>query len=245
MHLEFQTQEGIKMSFGSDPNGGFNEASIAYKDSPTIENYLRLRRSNPDDEIEVSVLGGIDALFAMQDELKQFGFDPDEIPAVLDADPEAISALSLKLLESIVEGKQLEERGETQTVRRGLVVPNKLIDWLICIMLEATSWNDREDIHRDLIVLIKERLLGGAYSHYVQTVQSHELKQRALWLGAQLKAQGHDVSIRKIASALSIAPSTVSRWFPEQSFQDEVKKLSCLFDENGKLRPLSELRTSP
>lgn len=225
------------MSFGSGPKGGYNAASLAYKENPTIENYVRLRKENPEAEIEISVLGGIDALFAMQEELQRFGFDPNEIPAVLDADPEAISALSLNLLERLVEAKNLAKSGETQTVRRGLTVPNKLIDWLICLMLEATSWSDREDIHRDLIVLIKERL-GGSNSQYIQAVESHEMKQRAVWFAAQLIARGDEVSMRRIASALSLSPSTLSRWFSETSFLDEAQKLSAGFDENGKLRPL-------
>ena len=49
---------------------GFNEVSKAFKRKPTLENYLALRRAHPDETIEVSVFGGIDPLFAVEDELK-------------------------------------------------------------------------------------------------------------------------------------------------------------------------------
>jgi len=44
------------MSFGSAEGGGFNDVSRAYKEKPTLENYLTLRRANPTAEIEVAVL---------------------------------------------------------------------------------------------------------------------------------------------------------------------------------------------
>jgi len=53
--------------------GEFNDVSKAFKRKPTLENYLALRRAHPDETIEVAVFGGIDPLFALEDELEKYG----------------------------------------------------------------------------------------------------------------------------------------------------------------------------
>jgi hypothetical protein len=62
------------MSFGSRTDGGrgYNDESLAYKRNPTLENYLKIRRENPSAEIEIAVLGGIDPMFALEDEFKRY-----------------------------------------------------------------------------------------------------------------------------------------------------------------------------
>ena len=88
--------------FGSDENG-FNAFSKRYKENPSIAHYLKLRREHPEAEIEISVSGGIDHLFFMQSELQRFGIDPQLVASVLDANSEAISEISLLLLEKLVQ----------------------------------------------------------------------------------------------------------------------------------------------
>lgn len=225
------------MDYASNPAGGFNDVTKAFKDDPTLEHYHRLRRADPNAEIEVAVLNGLDAVFAMEEEFKRYGIDAALVASCLDADPAAISELSLRLIENRIEAQKLEEEGETQLVSRGLVIPEKMVDWLICLMLEAMSWNDDLTMHRDLIVLLRDRL-GGTNPHYKQSVDAHERRQNAKWLAASLKAQGVKVTIRMVAGALGVAPSTVLRWFPHSSFEDEVERLSRVFDKDGKLIPL-------
>src|SRR6185312_15741041 len=128
-------------NYGSDENG-FNEFSKAYKKAPSIENYVKLRRQNPDAEIEVSVIGGMEALFALEGELRRYGVDPDLVASVMDANPQAISELSLQLLQKIIEARELKKKGKTHLMRRGLAVPDKLINWLVTCALDALSWND-------------------------------------------------------------------------------------------------------
>jgi hypothetical protein len=179
-----------RMGFGSGDDGRFNDVTRAYKQDPTLERYLALRRSHPDAEIEVAVLGGIDDLFALEGELARYGIGAHPLmTGVLDADQAAISELSLKLMDHIVRARQLTEKGETQLVRRGAAMPDSLIDWLICVALDAQSWTNSMELNRDLIVLIRERL-GGSNQHYRQAVTAHTRQRSALWIGAQLKAQG-------------------------------------------------------
>jgi len=227
--------------YGSDDDGGFNAISRAYKRDPTIDHYLRLRRENPDGEIEVAVIGGMEQLFYLEPELRKYGFEPELVASVMDADPEAISELALLIIQKLIEAKQLSKSGETHLVRRGLAVPDKLVNWLVTCMLDALSWNDNLHIPRDLIVLIRERL-GGSNPEYEQGSRAHEMRWHAIIVGAQLKAQGIEPSFRMLAKVFNVAPSTVMRWFPNDDFQKEVEAWSKTFDEDGKPRPLSDLR---
>jgi hypothetical protein len=62
--------------FGTEPGkSGFNDLTKEYKKSPTIENYVRLRREHPEGEVEVSTTGGVEFLFAQEKELSSYGLD--------------------------------------------------------------------------------------------------------------------------------------------------------------------------
>src|SRR5271155_2556694 len=106
--------------FGSDPDGsGFNAISKEYKASHTIENYVRLRRQRPNEEIEISTSGGIEFVFNFESDLRDLGFDPGLICGLLDADPEVQAEISLQLLEMLLERAKLEKSGATHVVSRG------------------------------------------------------------------------------------------------------------------------------
>jgi len=230
--------------YGSNESGGYNAFSTAYKMKPSLEHYLHLRRENPDAEIEVAVTGGAEELGYMESELRKYGFDPDLVVSIMDADPDAISELSLQLMEKIIEGDSLSKSGETHLVRRGLAVPDKLINWLIGCMLDGLSWNDDLYISRDLIVLIRDRL-GGFNSEYEQATRAHEMRSNAITIGGQLLARGITPSFRMIADIFGVAPSTVKRWFPNGEFLGEVERRSSWFDEEGKLRSTEALFDFP
>jgi len=237
---EKQTMSG----YGSDENGGYNALSKAYKKNPSIEQYVQLRRNKPNAEIEISVIGGMDQLFFLEAELRKYGFDPSRVASVMDADQEAISELSLQLMEKLIEAKALSKKGKSHLARRGLAVPDKLINWLITCMLDSLSWNDHLHIPRDLIVLIRERL-GGSNPEYEKTSNAHQMRWAALTIGGQLQARGINPSFRMLAGILNVAPSTVKRWFPNGEFTVEVERVSHWFDENGKPRPIGEMFHRP
>ena len=226
--------------FGSTKKG-FNKLTSEYKKSPSIENYVKLRRQHPRSEIEVSVLGGIDPLFYMEPVLKQYGFDPQLIASVMDADADSISEASLQLMEKMIEARQRSMRGDTHLIRRGHAIPDKLIDWIVCCSLDALSWNDDLYIPRDLIVLIRERL-GGSNPEYRQGSQTYEKKRNAGLIAGQLKARGVRPTYKLLASILKVAPSTVKRWFKPGEFEQEADRWSQLCDRNGNLLPLSGLK---
>jgi hypothetical protein len=219
--------------YDSDEDGGYNASSKEYKKNPSIKVYLKLRRENPDVEIEVSIIGGMEQLFFLEPELKKFGFDPLLVASVMDANPKAISELSLQLLEKMVEAKELSKNGKTHLARRGLAVPDKLSNCLIACMLDAMSWNGDLYFPRELIVLIRERL-GSSNPEYEQASHAHEMRGAAISIGGQLQARGIKPSFRMLAGILKVAPSTVKRWFPNGEFMQEVGRISTWFDEDGK-----------
>jgi hypothetical protein len=180
----------------------------------------------------------------MEGELRKYGFDPEMIASVLDADPEAISEVSLQIMEKLIEAKTLAKAGQTHLTRRGLAIPDKLVNWLIACMLDAVSWNDDLYIPRDLIVLIRERL-GGSNPEYEQASRAHEMRSNAITVGGQLLARGITPSFRMISELFGVAPSTVKRWFPDGDFLAEAQRRSAWFDEQGKLRPTEEVFGRP
>ena len=224
---------------GSKDDGGYNEPSMAYKKAPSIEHYVKLRRTDPGAEIEIAVIGGMDQLFFMEEELSKFGFDPEMVASVLNADPEAISELTLQIMEKIIEARSLAKAGQTHLTRRGLAIPDKLVNWLVACMLDALSWNDDLYIPRDLIVLIRERL-GGSNPEYEQASDAHLKRSAAITIGGQLKARGIKPSFRMLAGVLNVSPSTVMRWFPDGDFEEEIERVATWFDENGQMRDLKD-----
>jgi hypothetical protein len=233
--------EAHPQGFGSDENG-FNEISKAYKKNPSIENYVKLRRGNPEAQIEVAVVGGIESLFYMRRQLERYGISANLVASVMDADCDAISEISLQLMEKIIETRKLTKAGKSQLIRRGLAIPDKLIDWIITCSLDALSWNDELYIPRDLIVLIRERL-GGSNSEYKQASEAYEHKGKAAFVAGQLKAQGIAPTFKRLGEIFGVAPSTVKRWFAPGEFQHETDRWSSSFDKNGKLIPLDKPMT--
>jgi hypothetical protein len=224
-------------NFGSVESGGFNEITKEYKANPTIENYVKLRRANPSAEIEVGVIGGFDSMFYMREELERYGIDPDLLGGILDSDQDAIGEISLRLMEKMVEGRQIERAGETHLIRRGLALPERLIDWVICCSLDSLSWNDELTIPRDLIVLVRERL-GGSNPQYEKEGEVRKNKIDAEMIAGQLMAQGVMPTFKILGRALGVAPSTVMRWFEPGELEEARDRWAKSFDKDGKLLPL-------
>lgn len=231
----------MAQSFGSSEGGGFNEITKIYKADPSIENYVRLRRGNPEAEIEVSTVGGFDSMFYMREELARYDIDPELLGGILDADQDAISEMALRLMEKIIEAREIAADGETHLIRRGLAIPEKLIDWIICCSLDALSWNDDLMTPRDLIVLVRERL-GGSNLHYEKEGEIRQNKQNAGLIAGQLMARGVNPTFKIIGEALGVAPSTVKRWFGPGEFERERDVHAKWFDKDGNLCPLIQRR---
>ena len=69
---------GAAVSDEEDVNreSGFNEITKEYQASPTIENYVRVRRKYPLVPLEIATSGGLEFFFLHEDELRLHGIDP-------------------------------------------------------------------------------------------------------------------------------------------------------------------------
>jgi hypothetical protein len=159
----------------ASPASGFTGITKEYKASPTIENYVRLRRLHPSDPLEVATTGGIEFLFSRENELRLQGIDPGLVASVLDADIDAQSELSLVLIELLIARSKKEAAGETHIVSRNKAISDKLVNYLIATALDSLDWNHELVISRELIVLIKHQL--GIISSQYEVEESRTRKK--------------------------------------------------------------------
>lgn len=201
--------------------GVWSELSLAFKDDPTLEQYLELRRANPGKLIEIATSWSLDWVFPNEKRLKAFGISVEDVVGSLDADEACASRLSLRLIELIVERRAREKSGETHLIGRGEVISDSLLNYLIAMMLDALDWNDSMIIPRDLIVLVKHQL-GADTSAETRTMDVWQSRKNAIHIGAQLKKMGYPVTLGTVAETMKVERSTVMRWFKDGDFQLEV-----------------------
>jgi hypothetical protein len=233
-----------RLDEGSMTDESEKSASVTreFKANPTIENYVRLRRQNPDIQIEPAIYGGLDHAYRLEDDLKRFGIDIRLYVYTLDADEAAISELSLQLLENMILAQSLERQGETHLASRGRIIPDHLIDWLTCSMLDALSWTGSLYIPRDLIVLARSRLIPGQ-SDIEKAVDTWGRKNQSAMIAGQMLVRKMKPSFRSVAKILRVQPSTVKRWFvSEQEFTDLARHWEQIYAPGGLHDELKEIR---
>ena len=231
--------------FGTEPGKpGFNDPTTEYKNSPEIENYVRLRREHPKGEVEISTTGGLEFLSAQEKDLRSHGLDPDVVIRLFDADLGAQAEISLLLLQKIIERDNLHKSGETHIVSRKKVVSDTLINYLIGCALDGVSWaDDNLEITRELIVLIKQQL-GTLTSQYEIEQERLNRRSQAKSIAAQLLNQGKTPTYRNVGRVLGVQASTVMRWFPDGDFIAEAEILLGFMKEYFRdlLRPAGEFK---
>ena len=139
--------------------------------------------------------------------------------------------------------RQLESQGETQLQARKEAISDSLIDYLVITTLEAMKWNGEEFVPGSLVILLRERLLGPNPAYH----KAHEKRKNrkdAAFFAAQLLLRGEDCSVRKVAKIMDIDPSTVSRWFPNNSLRTEAERLRKFFSEEEERLRMLEKRPS-
>ena len=214
--------------------------SKEYKKNPSIETYLDLRKSYPENDIEVAIGGGIEHAFKNQSEIEDLGISIKDYLGILDGDHECISRVCLHLLDSIAQSRKLTAAGHTHLARRHEKIPDQMIDWFICCILNSQSWNGTLELNTDLIVLIRQGLMPGM-STFEDLLAVKTQRSDAALIGGQLLAVGLVPSFRKIAKIMGVQPSTVKRWFAtKDEFDRECTHFARWFDEKGKLRDLSK-----
>jgi len=217
------------LAYDSEIDGVFDpgpdrELSRLFKDNPTIENYLKLRAKNPDNEIEVAVTGGLDWLLANDQLLLDNGIQPRWVAGALDSDHDSISRISLALLQKLADRKQMIGEGKTHLASRGEAISDSFVNYLIAIMLDGMSWNDCLEIPRDLIILIRFQLLGTEEPAMKKRQQMHDFRSNVVSIAASFIERGEKISMRNIAKILKVNVSTISRLFSEDELHDKASQ---------------------
>ena len=237
---ETESSDGIELSIPEEADPfEFSRLSKPFKANPTIQHYVQLRREHPKECIEVATSWALDWVFSNGDVLQRQGIDPQIMAGALDADPECICEVSLTLMERLIEREALEAAGESHVRSRGDAVGDSLVNYLIAMMLDALSWTDLLYIPRDLIVLIKYQI-GADTAAEAKAQETRERRSNAAFAAAQIRAQGGKGSMRELAGLYKVSPSTVARWFPDNSFEQEVEQWTTAI-ETGLLDEIREI----
>jgi hypothetical protein len=207
--------------FGSDQRLSlFSELAANYGEVPSLENYLQLRRNFSEAELDVAVGGGMEAVWALDSELKKHGINPSLVASVLDNYEPDIDELSLRLMECLVARDKLPKSGPGHLEKRRQAIGDALVDYLIVMMLESMEWNKSNPIAipPSLIVLIRDRLCG-ANPDWAKFVRSQEERDNAAFLAAQYFKPGEKISSRKLADLVGVSRSTAARWLADPLFR--------------------------
>lgn len=189
----------------------------AFKDNPTIENYVLLRRKNPEKIIKIAISSGKEWLAANIEMLENIGIPPLIVLEMLETKKAAVSELSLLLMEKLIERDRKEKSGEAHLVSRGVAISDSLVNYLISMMLDVCEWKGDLEIPRDLIVLIRHQIGGELSSDQEKRLKTKLLKDQAALYGGQMIGLERKPSVRAVARSLEVNPSTISRLFPNNS----------------------------
>jgi hypothetical protein len=201
----------------------FKQLVIAYRQEPTLENYIRLRREFPDVEIQVGRFGdgleGLEVLFAFEERFRRYGIDPDLIAGTLDADEHSIDALSLCLMECLIARSELPKHGPGHIAKRREAISDTTINYLIAHMLEALDYNDAMvRIPGSLVVLIRQQLCGLNPDLHNEYLLRAARQDAAIAAGQHFHQTKKTLSIRKLANMLRVSRSMASRWLKDKEF---------------------------
>jgi len=85
--------------------------AILWRENPSLENYLAIRREFPELDIQIAMSAGIDPLFALEDKCRQHGIDPALVAGAMDGFEPKIDKLCLILMERIVAREKINGVG--------------------------------------------------------------------------------------------------------------------------------------
>ena len=209
----------------------FQRLSGRFDEEPSIENYVALRHSFPRGDTEINQLAKVDPgrAEAFELDLERASLSRTLVRGALGGDDRDIDELCLQLMERLIERRAREGRGETQLQGRGKGISDALVGHLIGAMLEVLQQDDLSPMP-SLVVLVREQL-GGPNNGAFKSHTMWKGRKQALFLGMRMKRQGAQPTIRKVAAALKVQPSTVSRWFRDGDFLEQVEKFAALFKE--------------
>ena len=205
-----------------------------FKAEPTLENYLVFRRTFGSSGVESAHLSTDDPVPSIENELRQHDIDPAIFSDALDGNDHQIDELCLRLMEKLVERHALVTSGKSHVQTTWQAIPDSLIDYLAISMLEACEAHDLSPPPA-LVVLLRDRLGGPNPARRKQNMIDQN-RTVAIWMAAQILSNGEKTSIRKIAKAMGLEASTVSRWFKKGELEQEAKRVRGWFKKPSELK---------
>lgn len=198
----------------------------------SIEAYLQLRSDFPGVHIPIQRLGGLDAISPMEKRLEAFGIDGQTLAQVMDANPAAIETVCVVLLEQLARERLLQSEGKTQLQSRGLTPTTSVCFSFVCICFEAMEWNDDPQNISALHFLQQQLLLPGKPEIKAEMERSN-FKFRVEYMAAELlAANGAVPSFRMLARMFRVAPTSISRLFPDHlAFSRKVEAWAKWIEE--------------
>ena len=167
----------------------------------------------------IPALTWFDHLFEIDSELKKHGIEAIDFAGVLDVDAKSIESASLQLLVKLGEIRAKAKQGVSAAVRRRLVASEALIRHMTLCIVEVL-FLEPEPLPEACAVLLRE-LLGGDNT---DLIKKHRPETKIVWeLAVQILAQRPRIGIRALAKMVGVAPSTISRWLKDSSFQADVR----------------------
>lgn len=212
------------LTWSSERLSAFKQLVLNYRREGSIENYLAIKRQFPEVEIQVSRFGGMDPLYALASEFRKQGIDPQLVAGGMDGVEPSIDALSLRLLECIVDREKLPKNGPGHLEKRRAAISDSMVAYLIAIMLESYDWNDEETfrVPASLIVLIRHQLCGLQPDLHTEYQRREHRQNTAIAIGRTLKP-GEQPSVRKVARDYRVPRNTVARWLADNDFKGWVE----------------------
>jgi hypothetical protein len=184
-----------------------------FKSNPTAANYVRLRRANPQTFFASVQFAGLDAALAIEDDFSGAGVDTQLVLNALLADTSSVNRLSLQLLEMLLyRGARHGEHGGTLWKGKK---SSALVDYLICIMVDAIAGHDPNTFPSDLAMLIKERLKGADADLHHKT-KTEAKKSEAIWIAANMILRGEKPTLEAVAKSIRVNKTTVARYFEKE-----------------------------
>jgi hypothetical protein len=227
----------IDMPASKETRSGYRQLTKAFKANATIKNYVTLRRAHPNEMIEVAVTGGYDSIVDNKKTHESFGIDQELLLGIADADCDAISELSLLLMERLISRKQILKAGKSHAVSRGEAISDPLVNRLIAFMLDSMEWNGELFLQRDLLVLIRHQLGMEAQIKAEKEREAREkYKTAATCAATKLAVAGKVPTFRSIAKEVGVDATTIMRWLPRDAL-DLLKQLASDLATNQNSRP--------
>ena len=200
------------------------EFAAKYIKDSGMQNYFELRQQFP--ELEVDAIGSafsdLESVRLLEDEFRTEGVDPQLVENVVLGEDNSIDALSLHVIELILDREKLPKDVPGHLHMRRNAISGAMVSYLIATMLESVHWGwgpKNTQIPQSLVILIRDRLCGPMPDLHAKYVSRRDREIMASNVAMQLKP-GEALSVRKLAKLAKVPPTTAARLLANRQFME-------------------------